>query len=513
MWFEIQKVDEEQRLVEGWAITDEPDLQGDVIPFDVAVAAFEQYAPRLGIREMHQPKAVGRLRKWWPDHEHKRIGIQVYLSKSQDGEDALQKVKEGILRGFSIGGRALSKVTMTVKGMLVNMINALQLTEISLVDVPANPSCVITLVKVEENEDVNKVKIPKKEGEPKSPPAGYPEDPDKYADPANYSWPVDTAARVRAAISYYNGGRGKDKYTQAEWDTIGRRIAAAASKKLEADYELRDGKVQQKEVKKMDANEILQNLRATLEAATAQPGTDAEAILSQLRSVLQVATDTITPETSKVPASTATTEKGVTVEVSSDSSTSTPSTPSTPSTLSTPSLTESTPSTATATPLTASAVATPSVTAPAPPAPAQADVLAQLARMLEELPAKIAACMKEAAGPQTQAQTQTRTQGTPSTATTPTPSVTKAEAVQPAAPTGSGLPAADVPKKGVDQYGMIRKALLEGRKEEAIKLAGGEAKLQDLVFKLATAETMAAGVTTNRFIVYDPGAPVVPQAR
>jgi len=496
MWFEIQKVDEEQRLVEGWAITDEPDLQGDVIPFDVAVAAFEQYAPRLGIREMHQPKAVGRLRKWWPDYEHKRIGIQVYLSKSQDGEDALQKVKEGVLKGFSIGGRALSKVTTTVKGMLVNMIKALQLTEISLVDVPANPSCVITLVKAEGNEDVNKVKIPKKEGEPKSPPAGYPEDPDKYADPANYSWPVDTAARVRSAISYYNGGRGKDKYTQAEWDTIGRRIAAAASEKLEADYELRDGKVQQKEVKKMDANEVLQNLRATLEAATAQPGTDAEAILSQLRSVLQVATDTITPETSKVPASTSTTEKGVTVEVSSDSSTTTPSTPSMPS------LTVA----ETATPV--AAAAGPSVTAPAPPAPAQADVLAQLARMLEELPAKIAACMKEAS----QTQTQTQAQSTPSTATSPTPSVTKAEAAQPAA-AGSGLPAADVPKKGLDQYGMIRKALLEGRKEEAIKLAGGQAQLEDIVFKLATAETIAAGVTTKRFIVFDPGAPVVPQLR
>jgi hypothetical protein len=130
--------------------------------------------------------------------------------------------------------------------------------------------------------------------------------------------------------------------------------------------------------------------------------------------------------------------------------------------------------------------------------------------MLEELPAKIAACMKEATP--TQTQTQTRTQGTPSTATTPTPSVTKAEAVQPSA-AGSGLPAADVPKKSLDQYGMIRKALLEGRKDEAIKLAGGQAQLEDIVFKLATAETIAAGVTAKRFIVFDPGAPVVPQLR
>ena len=127
--------------------------------------------------------------------------------------------------------------------------------------------------------------------------------------------------------------------------------------------------------------------------------------------------------------------------------------------------------------------------------------------MLEELPAKIAACMKEATP------TQTQTQSTPSTATTPTPSVAKAEAVQAAAPAGSGLPAADVPKKGLDQYGMIRKALLEGRKDEAIKLAGGQAQLEDIVFKLATAETIAAGVTTKRFIVFDPGAPVVPQLR
>jgi hypothetical protein len=103
--FEIAKVGEgEDRIVEGWATAAALDKQGDLIPFDVAVAAFEKCADALGIREMHQPRAVGVLRSWWPDAAQQRIGVQVWLSESPDGESALTKCREGVLKGFSIGG-------------------------------------------------------------------------------------------------------------------------------------------------------------------------------------------------------------------------------------------------------------------------------------------------------------------------------------------------------------------------------------------------------------------------
>jgi hypothetical protein len=144
---EITKIDAEQRIVEGWASTDEKDRQGDRIPYDVMVDTMTGDAETLGIREMHQPKAVGMLKNWWGDKDAKRVGVQVYLSKSRDGEDALTKVKEGVLKGFSIGGRALD---WAYEGS-TRIIKKMALTEISLVDVPANPQAVITLVKVDKS--------------------------------------------------------------------------------------------------------------------------------------------------------------------------------------------------------------------------------------------------------------------------------------------------------------------------------------------------------------------------
>ncbi|MGO8684486.1 MAG: hypothetical protein ACLQUT_07920 [Thermoleophilia bacterium] len=103
--FAISKVGAgDDRIVEGWATTSALDKQGDIVPFEVAVAAFERAASSLGIREMHQPVAVGVLRNWWPDPDNERIGVQVWLSESPDGESALTKCREGVLKGFSIGG-------------------------------------------------------------------------------------------------------------------------------------------------------------------------------------------------------------------------------------------------------------------------------------------------------------------------------------------------------------------------------------------------------------------------
>lgn len=103
--FAIEKVGEgDDRIVEGWATSAALDKQGDVIPFAVAVAAFERGAASMGIREMHAPVAVAVLRNWWADEENQRIGVQVWLSESPDGESCLTKCREGVLKGFSIGG-------------------------------------------------------------------------------------------------------------------------------------------------------------------------------------------------------------------------------------------------------------------------------------------------------------------------------------------------------------------------------------------------------------------------
>ena len=264
--FAISKVDASARIVEGYATVGVRDRQGDIIPLSTAVAAFTANAETLGIREMHQPKAVGRLEGWWKDENADAVYVRVWLSESRDGEDAWLKVQEGILRGFSIGGRAKASHR---EGDAV-VVDELELYEISLVDVPANPQALISVVKAAGAAEADQPapspaaepqaealpgagpgadavqKVARKEGRPESPPKGYPTDPADYADGTNWFMPLDTKARITSAMSRYNGGQGKDEndYSDAEWATIGRKIASRASDVYDETYQLSDGKVQ-----------------------------------------------------------------------------------------------------------------------------------------------------------------------------------------------------------------------------------------------------------------------------
>ena len=133
----------EQGIVVACASSDTVDRQNDMIPFDVMKATFEKYFPIMSVRFMHQPKPVGKLLKWWAEEDTHRVMVEILLSKSRDGQDALTQIKEGIIRGLSIGGRAIDWI---YKGA-VRVIQKLTLTEVSLCDVPANPSALITLLK------------------------------------------------------------------------------------------------------------------------------------------------------------------------------------------------------------------------------------------------------------------------------------------------------------------------------------------------------------------------------
>lgn len=102
----------------------------------------------------------------------------------------------------------------------------------------------------EQEERARRYGIAPKDGGHLTPPAGYPDDPDEYGDPVNYRYPID-AEHIRAAIVYFNQTehRTQGGYTAEEWAIIGKRIASAASKLLDAEYEYRDGKVVRREAK------------------------------------------------------------------------------------------------------------------------------------------------------------------------------------------------------------------------------------------------------------------------
>src|SRR5438093_11708669 len=74
------------------------------------------------------------------------------------------------------------------------------------------------------------------------PPQGYPKDPEKYGDPANWKYPVYTRFHARAARRYFNEPRNRAKYTPQEQAYIEKKINEALAQFGVAVHD-KDGKI------------------------------------------------------------------------------------------------------------------------------------------------------------------------------------------------------------------------------------------------------------------------------
>ena len=140
------KKDDEKREVHGYASSEKLDSQGEVVEKEAIIKALPGYLgdadPVTGkflfgnIREMHQPSAVGKTIQAKVDNKG------LFIKGKVVDKNAWEKVKEGVYTGFSIGGKILEQVK--------NRIKAIKLSEISLVDRPANPDALFTMVKIDD---------------------------------------------------------------------------------------------------------------------------------------------------------------------------------------------------------------------------------------------------------------------------------------------------------------------------------------------------------------------------
>lgn len=130
------KSDDVERMVYGYCTSESLDSQGEIILHDAIVKAWDAYMEYANIREMHQASAVGVTKEYSHDDKGTFIGVKVV------DDNAWKKVSEGVYKGFSIGGRVTKK-----KG---NIIEGIILSEISLVDRPANPDAKFAVSKVDD---------------------------------------------------------------------------------------------------------------------------------------------------------------------------------------------------------------------------------------------------------------------------------------------------------------------------------------------------------------------------
>ena len=156
LYLPFAKKDNDKRVVAGYATSEALDTQGEIVKLAARKKAIPDYMKFGNIREMHQWSAVGKAVQATIDEEKKAL----YLVAKVVDENAWQKCKEGVYNGFSIGGRILKKVD--------NEIQDLTLNEISLVDRPANPAAIFSLVKMADaQKSIDVAPVESETGEPK----------------------------------------------------------------------------------------------------------------------------------------------------------------------------------------------------------------------------------------------------------------------------------------------------------------------------------------------------------
>jgi phage head maturation protease len=142
LYAEISKTEEHNDgtiKVWGYASTGAVDSDGETITPEAMKAALPDYMRFGAVREMHQSKAAGTAIEANVEDDGKTwFGAHIVDS------EACKKVKLGVYKGFSIGGKVTARDDLNKA-----IIKGIKLIEISLVDRPANPEAVMTMFKAE----------------------------------------------------------------------------------------------------------------------------------------------------------------------------------------------------------------------------------------------------------------------------------------------------------------------------------------------------------------------------
>jgi hypothetical protein len=158
----IAKIDEERRIVSGFATLDNIDKQSDIVPTDVSIKAFETF--RGNLREMHQAIAVGKVvnfkqEKFFDKTTNKLyngVYVDAYISKG--AQDTWEKVLDGTLSGFSIGGVIKDAENSWDENIdkTIRIVKDYELHELSLVDNPANQFAnVVSIQKINKDDQID----------------------------------------------------------------------------------------------------------------------------------------------------------------------------------------------------------------------------------------------------------------------------------------------------------------------------------------------------------------------
>lgn len=210
----VEEQDDGTIKVFGIASTELPDRAGEVVKADAVRDALPDFfAHGTGaLREMHGMSAAGTVDEADVDSTNKTL-----ISATVVDPVAIRKVQTGVYKGFSIGGKVLDRDKDNRK-----VITKIALSEISLVDRPANPEAVIDLWKADGAMEKRDFSSDERKKDAKSG-AALPDG----------SFPIENRADLKNAIRAI--GRAKDK-AKAKAHIIARARALGATDMLPEDW-------------------------------------------------------------------------------------------------------------------------------------------------------------------------------------------------------------------------------------------------------------------------------------
>jgi len=137
-----------KRLISGYASTSALDRQDEIIAHDALKAAAEDLLknPTVFYEHKHDQLPIGLTVKSYVDSKGLKVVVQI--SEAKHADNIWQLIKEGILNSFSIGGKVLEAHDEKDKdGKSHNIIDRIELYEVSIVGLPANPEARFEMAK------------------------------------------------------------------------------------------------------------------------------------------------------------------------------------------------------------------------------------------------------------------------------------------------------------------------------------------------------------------------------
>ena len=172
LFIPITKIDIEKRLVYGTLSEEVPDKSGEILDYETAKPAFQEWSQAFqdasggksfgNVRSMHSNIAAGKFTDIAFDDAGKKISG---VAKIVD-DDEWQKVLEGVYTGFSIGGGYARRWQDVSDPNLMRYTPIL--SEVSLVDNPAVPTATFEVIKQDGSIECRKFNLKHKENKMKN---------------------------------------------------------------------------------------------------------------------------------------------------------------------------------------------------------------------------------------------------------------------------------------------------------------------------------------------------------